>query len=90
MSSCSPGCSCTVSLRGNELDPRPVTIGSTGTNHGWEAESCSRELPMTARGGIGVLVAIGAKETPTAMRGRAWHKGGSDWERWWLVRATAV
>ena len=33
MSSCSPGCACTVSLRGTELDPGPVTMGSVGTNH---------------------------------------------------------
>ena len=33
MSSCSPGCACTVSLRGTELDPGPVTMGSAGTSH---------------------------------------------------------
>ena len=33
MSSCSPGCASTLSLRGTELDPGPVTMGSAGTNH---------------------------------------------------------
>ena len=78
MSSCSPGCACIVSLRGTELDPGPIKMGSTGTNHGWEAESRSRELQVMAGGGTGVLVAVGAKETTTAVRGRAWHRGGSD------------
>ena len=81
MSSCSPGCASTISLRGTKLDPGPVTIGSTGTNHGWEAESRSRELQVTVGGGTGVLVAVGAKETPAAVHGKAWHRGGSDWEQ---------
>ena len=81
MSICSPGCACTVSLRGTELDPGPVTMGSTGTNHGWGAESRSRELKVTAGSGTGVLMADGAKETLTAVRGRTWHRGGSEWER---------
>ena len=34
MSSCSPGWASAISLRGTELDPGPVTMGSTGTNHG--------------------------------------------------------
>ena len=65
-------------------------MGSTGTNHGWEAESRSRELQVTDGGGTSVLVAVGDKETPAAMRGRAWHRGGSNWERWCLARAVAV
>ena len=26
-------------------------------------------------------MADGAKETPAAVRGRTWHRGGSEWER---------
>ena len=33
MSLCSPGCACTVSLRGAELDPGPVAMATMGTNH---------------------------------------------------------
>ena len=33
VSSCSPGCASTVSLRGTELDLGLVTMGSEGTNH---------------------------------------------------------
>ena len=90
MSSCSPGCASTISLKGTELDPGPVTMGSTGTNHGWGAELRSRELQVTAGGGTSVLVAVRAKETPAAVSGRAWNRGGSDWEWGWLVRAAAV
>ena len=57
--------------QGIELDPGSVMMGSTGTNHGWEAESSSRELQVTAGGGTGVLVAVGAKETPAAVRCKA-------------------
>ena len=81
MSSYSPGCACTASLRGTELDPGLVAMATTGTNHGWGAESRSRELQVTARSGIGVLMADGAKETPAVVRGKTWHRGGSDWER---------
>ena len=28
-----------------------------------------------------MLMADGAKETPATVRGRTWHRGGSDWER---------
>ena len=28
-----------------------------------------------------MLMADGAKETPAAVRGRTWHRGGSAWER---------
>ena len=66
----SPGCACTVSLRGTELNPGPVTMGFTGTNHGWGAESRSRELQVTAGSCTGVLMANGAKETSTAVRDR--------------------
>ena len=34
VSSCSLGCACTVSLRGTELDPMPVTMGFASTSHG--------------------------------------------------------
>ena len=78
MSIYSPGCACTVSLRGTELDPGPVTMASMGTNHGWGAESHNRELQVTAGSGTGVLMADGAKETPTAVRGRTCHRGDSD------------
>ena len=33
MSNCSLGCANTLCLRGTELDPGPVTMGSAGTNH---------------------------------------------------------
>ena len=66
----SPGCACTVSLRGTELDPGPVPMGSTGTNHGWGAESRSRELQVTVGSCTGLLMDDGAKETPAAVRDR--------------------
>ena len=28
-----------------------------------------------------MLMAEGAKETPAVVRGKTWHRGGSDWER---------
>ena len=34
-----------------------------------------------AGSGTDVLMANGANETPTAVRRRTWHRGGSDWER---------
>ena len=81
MSICSPGCACTVFLRGTELDPGPVMMASTGTNHGWGAESRSTELQVTDGSGNGVLMADGAKETLAAVRGRTLHRGGADLER---------
>ena len=81
MSICSSGCACTVSLRGIELDPGPVAMATTGTNHGWGAKSCSKELKVTAKSGIGVLMADGANKTPAAMPDKTWHRGGSDSER---------
>ena len=81
MSICNPRCACNVSLRGTELDPGPITMASTGMNRGWGAESSSRELQLTVGSGIGVLMADGAKETPTAVRCRTWHRGGSDLEQ---------
>ena len=50
---CGLGSASTVSLRGTELDPGPVAMATTGTNHGWEAES-RRELLMTAESGKGL------------------------------------
>ena len=81
MSSCSPGCACTVSLKGAELDPGPVAMATTGTNHGWGAGSRSRELQVTAGSGTDMLMANRAKETPATVRGKTWHRGGSDWGR---------
>ena len=34
-----------------------------------------------AGSGTDVLMADGTKETPAAVRGRTWHRGGSDWEQ---------
>ena len=34
-----------------------------------------------AGSGTSVLMAERAKETPAAVRGRTWHRGGFDWER---------
>ena len=48
MSIYSPGCAGTVSLRGTEPDTGPVTMASTGTNHGWELNHTKRELKVTA------------------------------------------
>ena len=35
---------------------------------------------MTVGSGTGVLMADGAKETSAVVRGKTWHRGGSDWE----------
>ena len=51
MSICSPGSAGSVSLKGTELDPRPVTMAPMGTNHGWELNHAKRELQVTAMRG---------------------------------------
>ena len=38
------------------------------------------------RQGVAKVVAAGSGRRAA----QAWHRGGSDWERWWLVRAVAV
>ena len=83
MSSYSPRCASTLSLKGTELDPRPVTMGSVGTNHGGSSgvwQGCWRRQeaeqgPATARN-RGKLSSAGMLATTTA---RQW------WHRQWAA-----
>ena len=59
--------------QGAELDPGPVTLATTGTNHGWGDES-HKELLVTAESGKGLWCRT--RPYGALSDGKLWSAGG--------------
>ena len=73
MSICSPGSACIVSLRGTEPDLGPVTMTSTGTNHG--CGPLVLQGQSRARGSAGLMASYGNGLFWAGVR-RQWRSSG--------------